>query len=75
MFFEFEILVDIPLVHPLGDQTQLVLTQRRAEKWENVRMAEVFPRYGFLAEPLPRTSQTGQPQSRRHEFGKGAYSH
>ena len=67
MFFEFEILVDIPLVHPLGDQIQHSFTHHRTEERENVRMANVFPRYSFLAESL---SQTGQPQFSGTNLGK-----
>jgi hypothetical protein len=47
-----DIIVDIPLIHPLGYQTQLVVVYCRTEKRENIRVAEMFPGYSFFAEPL-----------------------
>ena len=52
MFLEPEILFDIPLIHPFGDQAKFVLAQCRTKQWKNIRMAEMFPSYSFLTEPL-----------------------
>ena len=48
----FEVLNDIPLIHPLGDQAQLVFADRCTEEGEDVRVTKVFPRHGFSAESL-----------------------
>lgn len=54
-----EVLVDIPLIHPLGDQGQPVLVDHRAKEWENIWVAKVLPHHDFFAESLYITSSAG----------------
>ena len=52
LFLTLEIIVDVPLIHPLGDQKKLGVTQCPTKEWGDVRMAKVFPSHYFFAKPL-----------------------
>jgi hypothetical protein len=47
-----KVFVNIPLIHPFEDQAKLLFTKRHPEEWKDIRVAEVFPGYNFVAEPL-----------------------
>jgi len=52
VFPAFEILDDVPLIRPLGDQGQPVFGDGRTEEGEDVWVSKVFPRHGFSTESL-----------------------
>ena len=52
MLLELQILIYVPLIHPLGDHAEPVFAYRYTEEWENVRVLKVFPRNSLFTEPL-----------------------
>lgn len=47
-----EVLDDVPLIHPLGNETESICCDRRAKEGQDVWVVEVFPSDCFFAEPL-----------------------
>jgi len=45
-------LVDIPIIHPLGNQSEPIFAHCHSEERQDVRMPEVFPRDTFSTESL-----------------------
>ena len=45
-------LVDIPILHPLRNQSESVFTHRHPKEWQDVGMPEVFPSNTLSAESL-----------------------
>jgi len=45
-------LVDVPIIHPLGNQSELIFAHCHSEEWQDVGMPEVFPGDTFSTESL-----------------------
>ena len=47
-----DVLVDVPIFHPLRSHRKFITGHRRSQQWQHIRMAQRFPRHHFLTEPL-----------------------
>ena len=45
-------LVDVSIVHPLGNHRKLVFAKHHPEQWRDVWMPKVFPGHHFFAKTL-----------------------
>ena len=52
VFLEREVIDDVTLIHPFGDQAKPVFMQRSTQQREDIWVAKMLPGYSLSAEPL-----------------------
>jgi len=60
--------VDVPVCHPLRCHREVIIIHCHPQQRQHVWMAESFPRYNLLAEPLQWSAST-------HNFRQTEYPH